>query len=301
MLPNKFNYNLNLYKDFYLVCKYGSLSKAAEKSFTSAPAISKSIKRLEEEFNRKLFYRKSSGMELTSYGKDLLFYVEKAFNNISTAERSMLEEDNLQKGKLSIGMPSNVGTFLLFDKIIEFHNMYPNIEISVVTGSTSKLIELLETHVVDFVIDTAPINIDLDEGIKVKELMEVSYKFIVSSNSEYKGVESIKDLKDKQLILPIKGTANRKDLDDVFEIYGIDDLNILSLHTSEMIIAAVKKNQGIGYVIENIVFNESNIKILEISEKLPTVKINFIYNPKYLTTTPRIFIKTYIDEGLTFG
>ena len=43
----KNNINLNLYKDLYAVAKYGSLSKASKATFTSAPAISKSIKKLE--------------------------------------------------------------------------------------------------------------------------------------------------------------------------------------------------------------------------------------------------------------
>ena len=35
------NINLNLYKTFYDVAKYGSFSKASEYTFTSQPAISK--------------------------------------------------------------------------------------------------------------------------------------------------------------------------------------------------------------------------------------------------------------------
>ena len=68
----KNNINLNLYKDFYAVAKYGSLSKASKATFTSAPAISKSIKKLEEELNRQLFYRNPNGMELTNHGKNSL-------------------------------------------------------------------------------------------------------------------------------------------------------------------------------------------------------------------------------------
>ena len=67
-----------------------------------------------------------------------------------------------------------------------------------------------------------------------------------------------------------------------------------------MIISAVKKNLGIGYVIKNLVENEFDIKILDIKEPLPTVKINLIYNEKYLTTAPKKFINTYIDDTLNF-
>ena len=42
-----FNYiNLNLYKVFYDVVKYGSFSKAAEFTYTTQSSISKSIKKL---------------------------------------------------------------------------------------------------------------------------------------------------------------------------------------------------------------------------------------------------------------
>ena len=80
--------------------------------------------------------------------------------------------------------------------------------------------------------------------------------------------------------------------------YDLSNLNILSLHTSEMILAAVKKNLGIGYVIEDMINLESDLKALDLKEKLPSVKINLIYNPKYLTTTPRRFIEMYIDKSI---
>ena len=293
------NINLNLYKDFYAVSIYGSLAKAAENTYTSAPAISKSIKKLESELNTKLFYRKASGMELTEHGKELLYYVEKSFNNLLMAERNMLEADNLERGKLSIGMPSNIGTFFLYDKIIDFHNRYPNIEITIITGSTTKLLSLLDTHQIDFIVDSAPVNVD-DDNIIIKELAEVKCAFIANINSDYKNIKSIKDLKNKQLILPIKGTANRNAIDLLFSKYKLHKLNALNLHTSEMIISAVKKNLGIGYVIENLVVNDREIKILDIKEALPTVKIMLVYNKKYLPVAPRKFINTYIDEDINF-
>lgn len=293
------NINLNLYKDFYAVSIYGSLAKAAENTYTSAPAISKSIKKLESELNTKLFYRKASGMELTEHGKELLYYVERSFNNLLMAERNMLEADNLERGKLSIGMPSNIGSFFLYDKIIDFHNKYPNVEITIITGSTSKLVSLLDTHQIDFIIDSAPIKVN-DDNVIIRKLAEVKYVFIANKNSEYQNISSIKELKNKQLILPIKGTTNRNQLDLLFSKYKICKLNALNLHTSEMIISAVKKNLGIGYVIEDLIMNDYNIVILNIKETLPKAKIMLVYNKKYIPIAPRKFINTYIDKEINF-
>ena len=273
------NINLNLYKDFYLVCKYGSINKAAKESYTSPPAISKSIKKLESELNRQLFYRNSDGMMLTSYGKKLLFYVEESFNSLNVAERTLVEEDTLKKGSLNIGIPSNVGSFFLFDNLIKFHNEYPNIDVTVVTGSTSKLIELSNDYT-------------------IKELAKVNYCFTASKDFDTSKIKKLKDLEKYQLILPIKGTANRNDLDELLKENNISFNNPLNFHTSEMIISAVKNNIGIGYVIEDLITKESDLKIVNIDEKLPNVKINIIYNSKYLTVAPKKFINMYIDKTI---
>lgn len=50
----KTDINLNLYKTFYNVAKYGSISKAAQYTFTSQPAISRAIKKLESELGVNL-------------------------------------------------------------------------------------------------------------------------------------------------------------------------------------------------------------------------------------------------------
>lgn len=297
----KTNINLNLYKTFYDVAKCGSISKAAQYGFTSQPAISKSIKKLEDELGVQLFYRNLNGVKLTDKGKELLYFVEKSYSNLVVAERTMVETENLERGKLSIGMPSNIGSFFLFDKIISFHKKYPNIEITIITGSTSKLISLLDSHQVDFVIDTSPINVKLNEGMKITKLDEVQYCFVVKNNtqnSEYKDIKSLDDLKDKPLILPIPGTSNRNDLDELLLKNKVEIQNVINIHTSEMIISAIKKDLGIGYIIYNLVeddIKKGEVEILDVKEKLPTVEINIIFDKRFLTTAPKRFIKEYID------
>ena len=94
----------------------------------------------------------------------------------------MLETENLQRGKLSVGMPSNVGSFFLFDKIIDFHKRFPNIEITIMTGSTSVLLNLLDSHKVDFVIGhgtldyTVPKAAHKDKIIFTEDLINFSKK-----------------------------------------------------------------------------------------------------------------------------
>ncbi len=89
--------NLNLYRVFYYVAKEGSISAASKKLYVSQPAISKSLKKLEESLNTKLFLRNLSGTELTESGKELLVYVENAYTNLLTAEKILTERSLLEK------------------------------------------------------------------------------------------------------------------------------------------------------------------------------------------------------------
>ena len=65
-----------------------------------------------------------------------------------------------------------------------------------------------------------------------------------------------------------------------------------------MIISAVKKDLGIGYIIYNLGDDDiknGELEILNIKEKLPTVEINIIFDKIFLTTAPKKFIDNYID------
>ena len=288
--------NLNLYKVFYDVAKYGSFSKTAEFTFTTQSAISKSIKKLEEELETKLFYRNNNGIELTEKGRELLYYVEKSYGNLLTAERVMLEAENLERGKLNIGLPSHIASFFFFDNIVDFHNKYPNIEITIMNGSTRQLLELLDKHTIDFIIDTGPVNTN-NKDLDIVKLSTVKYKFICNKNfyEDYKKIKSIKDLEFVPLILPITGTSNRKALDQLLLKNNVKPKKVMNIHKSEVILNAVDNNMGIGYIISNIIKNNDNYKEIKIKEPLPTAEIDIAFNKKFLTNAPKRFIEEYIN------
>ena len=294
--------NLNLYKIFYEVALSESISDASKKLFITQSAVSKAIKKLEEDLNTNLFYRNNKGVKLTDKGKELLFYVEEAFNNLVTAERTMIESQTLNKGKIAIGVPSQIGSFYIFEDITNFHKKYPNIEITIISKTTTQLLKLLEQHEIDFIIDTSPINTKID-NIMIQPLIEVNNCFVIKADSSIfiDKIKSISDLANYPLVLPIKGTDNRKQLDKIFEKNNIELNNVINIHTSEMIVGAVKKDLGIGYNIYDVIkdnVENGEFKMLNIKEKLPKITINLIYIEKYLTIAPKFFIENYLNINI---
>lgn len=297
------NINLNLYKTFYEVAKYGNISLTAEKTYTSQSSISRAIKKLEEELGVQLFYRNLTGVELTEKGKILFNHIETVFESLKLADKELKNTKTFEKGSISIGIPSQIGSFLIFDKIEKFHKMYPNIEITIVSKTTTQLMKLLKSHELDFIIDTTPIP-EKYHDFKIIELKELDNCFVCSKKISSTIINSIKELKDLEshpLILPIPNTQNRKDLDTTFKNFNINPSDIINIHTSEMIVAAVKRNLGIGYIIKDVIENElkyGELTLLNIKEKLPNTKICLVYDTKNLAKAPEYFINNYLDIQL---
>lgn len=294
----KNNINLNLYKTFYDVARYKNFSKTAEYTYSTQPAISKAIKKLETELQTQLFYRKSDGVELTEKGKELLFYVEKSFGSLLTAERILLETESLNHGRLSIGMPSNMSYYVM-DYIKDYNKRFPNIEITIITGSTTYLLKELEAHKIDFIIDMSPI-ISLN-NITINKLYNSSYCFVALNTEKYKNINNLNDLEKYQLILPIPTTNNRNLLDEMFMKNDITIKNVMNVHTSELIKLAVYNDLGVGYILYDLVkedIENNQLQLIDVKKDLPKAEIVIAYNKQFLTKAPKKFIDLYINKDM---
>lgn len=290
--------NLNLYKTFYDVAKSGSINGASKNTFTSQPAISKSIKKMEEELGVKLFVRNSSGVSLTNNGEKLFYYIETAFNNLTMARRSIKEDQNFKMGSISIGVPSHIASFFLLDRIKKFHEDYPKISITIISRASKELMELLRSHIVDFVIDTSPLDVIEDKSIIVKKIIEVEHCFFAKKdNYDIDRVTSLEDLTNLPVILPVPRSMHRKCLEKVLDSKSVKFNNVMSIENSETIIQAVNSNMGIGYVIKDLINNEQykdNFEIIKIKDQLPKITLNLIYFKNYLSVVPKRYINEYI-------
>ena len=70
---------IDSYKIFESVARNESISKASEELFISQPAVSQSIKKLEDSIGGELFNRTKFGMRLTSEGKIFYEHIKKGF------------------------------------------------------------------------------------------------------------------------------------------------------------------------------------------------------------------------------
>ena len=291
------DFNWDLYKIFHTVAECSSFSKAAEKLFITQPSISYSIKQLEESLGTKLFYRVPSGAKLTPDGVELKKKKKKSYSIILSGERNLKESKDLKHGRISVGVQSHIGEFFLFPFIEQFHKKHKNIIIYIVSRNTEEMINLMEKNQIDFMIDTSPIN-SIYNNLTIEPLLELENCFICNKDLKEE-VNCLKDLEDKNLILHVIRSTTRKELIKCWDKYGVSLNPFMTIETTEMLIQAIKKDMGIGYVLKSAVKTDIKDKTLyevKVKEKLPTIGLNIVYVKDYLTHVPVEFIKEIQEE-----
>src|SRR5450432_111006 len=92
---------LNHLQSFIAVARLGHLTRAAETLHLSQPALSGQIKSLEENLGVTLFERSSSGMSLTTSGRQLLEDAQRVIESVQNLKNAaVLEPSILQVGEL---------------------------------------------------------------------------------------------------------------------------------------------------------------------------------------------------------
>ena len=283
--------NLNSYKVFYYVAKYNSFKLASEKLYISQPAVSKQIKNLEDVLGIKLFHRYSNGIELTKEGNVLYNELSKMIFYLEASEKYISASKELLVGDLTIGCPPHIAAFYLLDFVQEFKKDYPNININIFTNSTQDLVNELTHHRLDFIVDSLPI--EINNNCKMKPLTTFNNTFIVGNDYKVNDKSSF--------ILPPARSSYRKNLDQCL-LKNNKTINVgLELDTTHLIVSAVKRNLGIGYVIKESIIEELNnktIKEYNLGIELPKVEVNLVYMNDYLSLPAKTFIEKYIKVKL---
>jgi len=291
------NISLNLYKIFYVIAQSKSISEASEKLCISQPAVSKSIRKLEDLLGVKLFYRNKMGIDLTNDGIILYEYVDKCYNYLIAGQKMIEDFKQLKRGNISIGAPSHIACFFLTDYIKKFIDIYPNVKIRLISSSTKILTNELYNHKLDFIIDSPPIDVKSDDVI-IKKIGELETTFI-GCKETIDNKLSVKNINDYYYILPYDNSTAYKTLNKKLNEYGISINSKIEVDTTDVIISSVKAGLGIGYIVEKAVADELKaglIKKIDTDIELPKLQINLVYMKNYLTSASKEFIKVIMEN-----
>lgn len=184
---------------FCTVCRYHSITRAAEALYVSQPTISTSIRDLEKEFHLRLFNHGKNRISLTKDGE--AFY-QKAEYILRQTQELYTDFSNIEENRhpLRIGIPPMISTVFFPRVTDQFQEKY-NIPIQLFEYGSIRARTLIDNEQ----LDVAMANMDFYNLDKYNSyvMMEDRYVYCVSRNHRYAGEKEItmEMLKDEPIIL----------------------------------------------------------------------------------------------------
>lgn len=159
---------------FVAIVETGSISAAARRLYLAQPAISASIKKLENELNMPLLHRRERGVSLTEAGQQFLLHAKQILQQASDAKSAMQAIEGLDQGEVEIGVPPMLGSYFFPPLIMAFKHQHPALRLNILdSGTRSIRKKLLEGDLELGVVADHDIPPEFDSGKLIREEMVV--------------------------------------------------------------------------------------------------------------------------------
>lgn len=127
----------------------GSFSRSAESLFLTQPALSRSIRALEEEMGQALFDRIGRRNELTPFGREVAQRARQIVFELDELAASGRRMQEGRAGRLRVGMGSGPGAMLMTPLLLEMAQRHPDVHVTISRGTTERLVQALRERELD--------------------------------------------------------------------------------------------------------------------------------------------------------
>ncbi|HZQ48783.1 MAG TPA: LysR family transcriptional regulator [Candidatus Dormibacteraeota bacterium] len=128
---------------FLEVARRGSVSRAAEALFITQPTLTARLHGLERELGAKLFVRTPRGMRLTEAGRAWVPFAERAMRALVEGRDALEQVTSGSAGHLMLASAPAVSTYVLPALLEKFVAAHPSVEVSVRTGHTEDIVDMV--------------------------------------------------------------------------------------------------------------------------------------------------------------
>jgi molybdate transport repressor ModE-like protein len=239
--------NLHLLRIFTIVAEQGSFSRAARSAHISQPAVTKGIQELEKQVGLPLLERGARGVRLTEAGETLLEHAKVIFAAENTAEEELRHFRGLSGGKLSIGASLTIANYYLPPIVARFHELYPQLELSLSSYNTENIVRLLLDYKLDIALVEGPVH---NERITIKHWREDELAVVAAANHPLAKRENLTaaDLNDAIWVVREHGSGTREVVDEALNERNLQPRDTLEINSTAAIKQTVASGLGLAMV-----------------------------------------------------
>ncbi|MBF4493038.1 LysR family transcriptional regulator [Flavobacterium sp. JLP] len=200
-------------KYFVRAAELLNFTQAADDLYITQSTLSHQIKELENSLTVLLFDRVGKRVKLTEAGEIMLDYARKTIRQAEEGKQVLMDLNNVKTGKITIGSTYGLVNLLL-QTITEFNEEFPDIQIEVVLGSTSDLMQKIRLYEIDCMLSFMPPS--EDKQFDIMPLFSANLSLILHKSHPWSklkkiGLEKITEL---PLVLPSPSFSIRNFLDE---------------------------------------------------------------------------------------
>jgi LysR family nitrogen assimilation transcriptional regulator len=231
---------------FQAVAECGSYSRGSDLLRVSQPAVSRMIRKLEDELGSALFRRHGHGVTLTEAGRVLLERSQSILRQIQQAKAEIRSGAAGPSGVIAVAVPPAAGQFLAPALVERFAATHPNVSLKIVAGYSGYIHEWLARGQVDLACVHDPLP---QRGFEVTPLVEEEVLLVGKAGAALRGRDhaTTEDLADLPLVLPSRPNASRRLLDGWAARKGLP-LNV-RMEVDDHSITRALVRQGLGFTL----------------------------------------------------
>jgi DNA-binding transcriptional LysR family regulator len=148
--------SLAVLRQFRMVAQMANFSRAAEMTCVSQPALSRTIRLLEEDLGGRLFDRNRRHVALTPAGEDLLRLTERLIADFDDAFDQLGQTLSGQRGRVVLGVLPSYAVGDLPGVLSRFRDQWPGVDVQVREGLAGTIYQHLRERQIDLAVMTPP-------------------------------------------------------------------------------------------------------------------------------------------------
>jgi DNA-binding transcriptional LysR family regulator len=264
-LPLCMALDLHQLNAFLAIVSTGSLGRAAEALHVTQPALSRTVRRLEDQLGAPVFERHSKGMQLTAIGEALLPHA----TLLQRESEQTVEEINamrgLSKGVIRVGAVGSVASLVLPMAVSAVLKKWPNLTVFVIEGVWDRLADALMKREIDLAVGIAGAATDDIDEIKDCRWEDQSYVVAAMDHPLRKKRKlRLADTLDEQWAIPPRGTGPYEHMRQVFREHGLGLPNVVVETRSITVLKSLVTRSGfLSWMAESIYDAERRAKLVD--------------------------------------
>jgi LysR family positive regulator for ilvC len=260
--------------------------RAAEAGHVSPSALSRCIRRLEEEVGAALFERNNRSVALTPAGRAFLDYARDTLGDWEAIRNTLMEQSGELHGEISMYCSVTASYSFLFDILTRFRRDHPRVEIKLHTGDPEEAIARVLSGSEDIAIGARPDA--LPAGLAFKPIAASPLLFVAATGA-FTRLETGRraragDWAGIPMILSERGLA-RERVDAWFRALPATPAIYAQVAGNEAIVSMVSLGFGVGVVPRIVLDNsplQSTVRALDVHPALPPYEVGLFAREKRL-------------------